>query len=542
VLTTFPSNCGNGYKHLCCPRDRAPRDCLWRGGETGGAGRACHGQCHNGELTLLFDGYGSRHCATGKQAFCCTADRYKDLVEGCQLGDCGGSCDKFPGTTEVEKQYDFGRCWNHAIHGYKRPMCCKQPLKKCHWVGKGSCGDNNCDADDVQIALSSYGSSSTACSLAGRQKSLCCDAPDHVEPFTIAPLENLFPEVPPVTDPVKWDLQILGGASGVGSGPVDADNKLQLPNIGAFGFVVIAGSPDVVSSFSKRDDSHIEFVDCISIKSTDRQTVQIYCTNDGEDSNCDQVLEGGIEGTVVRMPDNCGPGQYIVAHSLKESNTKDLPAQLVKRIAPTRPVMDLEFSYDFGLMKRSDEKVYLRIDYSNQPGYWNSIVDSPGEKRKRSLHPRDLTQRDLEKRFFSENSVAWDRKFDEVHEGDFYTDLSQSVSQDIINSEVSKCKDEYLELTSSGKCTARAKFGFTMIGTLQPFSLDQTHGFIDLSYDLDAYVKITGDVGVDTEYKRRPAHSMPTTSLGFSHPGIVSFQPTFNIDMAISADNASFSG
>lgn len=169
-------------------------------------------------------------------------------------------------------------------------------------------------------------------------------------------------------------------------------------------------------------------------------------------------------------------------------------------------------------------------------------MDSPGEKRKRSLYPRDLTQRDLEKRFFSENSVAWDLKFDQVHDGDSYTDLSQSVSQDIIKSQVSKCKDEFFKLTSSGKCTARAKFGFTMIGILQPFSLDQTHCFIDLSYDLDAYVKITGDVGVDTEYKRRPAYSMPTTSLGFSHPGIVSFQPALNIDMAISADNASFLG
>lgn len=127
-------------------------------------------------------------------------------MKSCQLGNCGGSYDSFPGTTEVEQQYDFSSCWNHAIYGYKRPMCCEQPLDKCHWVGKGSCSDNNCDADDVQIALSSYGSSSTACSLAGRQKSLCCDAPDHVEPFTIAPLENLFPEVPPVTNPVKWDL------------------------------------------------------------------------------------------------------------------------------------------------------------------------------------------------------------------------------------------------------------------------------------------------------------------------------------------------
>jgi uridylate kinase len=82
---------------------------------------------------------------------------------------------------------------------------------------------------------------------------------------------------------------------------------------------MITSSPEVVSSFSKRDDSHIKVVDYPSITLTDRQTVQIYYINDSEDSNCDQVLEGGLAGTIMRMPDNCGLSQYIVTHSLKES-------------------------------------------------------------------------------------------------------------------------------------------------------------------------------------------------------------------------------
>jgi hypothetical protein len=45
-----------------------------------------------------------------------------------------------------------------------------------------------------------------------------------------------------------------------------------------------------------------------------------------------------------------------------------------------------------------------------------------------------------------------------------------------------------------------------------------------------------------TEYKHRPAHIVPTTTHGFSHPGLISFKPTFDIDISISADNASFSG
>jgi hypothetical protein len=193
-------------------------------------------------------------------------------------------------------------------------------------------------------------------------------------------------------------------------------------------------------------------------------------------------------------------------------------------------------------MKRADEKVYLRIDYSNQPGYWSEMVDSPGEKRKRSVHPRDLSQPDLHKRFFSEDSASWGRKFDGIDDGSYYTDFSEPASEHIINEKLTQCNNEYLELTSSGQCDVKAKFGFSMVETLQPFSIDQAYGFIDSSYDLNATVKVTGDVGIDTEYKHKFAHVVPSTSYGFSHPSIISFKPTFDLDIGISAKNASFAG
>jgi hypothetical protein len=64
------------------------------------------------------------------------------------------------------------------------------------------------------------------------------------------------------------------------------------------------------------------------------------------------------------MPENCGPGAYVVAHSLRKSEDQTLPTGVAKRAASNRDVMDFEFSYDFGLMKRSDDKVQLRVDYS----------------------------------------------------------------------------------------------------------------------------------------------------------------------------------
>jgi hypothetical protein len=167
---------------------------------------------------------------------------------------------------------------------------------------------------------------------------------------------------------VQWDLQTLGGGFSNAGGGTGGSNLANDPNLGSFGFVLIAGPSDVVSLFSKRDASDIEFVDCFSLIHSERQVTRIFCSSDADDSNCDDVLQGGVDGTVVRMPDACGLGTYIVVHSLKDSDDQSLPNHLYKRKATTKTIMDLEFSYDFGLMKRADEDVYLRIDYSNMPG------------------------------------------------------------------------------------------------------------------------------------------------------------------------------
>lgn len=64
------------------------------------------------------------------------------------------------------------------------------------------------------------------------------------------------------------------------------------------------------------------------------------------------------------MPDNCGPATYVIAHALNPSEDQILPIHLAKRKLAGKPVMDLEFSYGFNLVKRSDEDVLLCIDWS----------------------------------------------------------------------------------------------------------------------------------------------------------------------------------
>jgi chitinase len=103
----------------------------------------------------------------------------------------------------------------------------------------------------------------------------------------------------------------------------------------------------------------------------------MVCTDSSDDGNCNAIFKGGVPHTVVDMPGNCGPGRYAVAVSLEPSvDHGHLKKHLVKRGLAAAPVYDFTFDYDFGVFeKRADpSNVLLRIDYSDDPGYWSEIV------------------------------------------------------------------------------------------------------------------------------------------------------------------------
>lgn len=99
---------------------------------------------------------------------------------------------------------------------------------------------------------------------------------------------------------------------------------------------------------SKRDGSHWEFFNCPKEMSEERQTVQVVCTVDGPESNCGEIFEGGVEYTVVEMPEGCGPGKYAMAVSLEVSQKwTSLPHRLEKRLGRKTRIYDFTFDYDF---------------------------------------------------------------------------------------------------------------------------------------------------------------------------------------------------
>lgn len=112
-----------------------------------------------------------------------------------------------------------------------------------------------------------------------------------------------------------------------------------------------------------------------------------------------KMLIPNFSAAILKLPDDCGPGTYSVAHSLFVSENQTFPFE--HAAASNETVLDLELSYDFALVKRDAGDVYIRVDYSNLPGYWNAVVDSAGEAKKRSTSSR------IDKRFFSPQAPSW---------------------------------------------------------------------------------------------------------------------------------------
>jgi chitinase len=214
----------------------------------------------------------------------------------------------------------------------------------------------------------------------------------------------------------------------------------KLPNDNAFGFYIMSGPEEEITSMRKRDGSHWELFDCNNNAGEKRQTIKAVCMDSSEGSNCDVVFRGGIESTIIEMPEDCGPGKYAVAWKMDPSTSHDhIRHRLVKRGLSDAPVYDLTFDYDFtSFEKRADQsKVLVRIDYSDDPGYWSSIIAAkPGskEKIKRDLEidtlfdgdhkawlehtwhkeKRELHYTELQKRWWSGNVREWWDKQREV--------------------------------------------------------------------------------------------------------------------------------
>lgn len=247
--------------------------------------------------------------------------------------------------------------------------CCPQDEAKewtnCKWHGTpGSCDDNHCDTGhQVQLATNAYGLGESCWPRFERDRVFCCDATTGESPFLPVPLEYLFPDPPSGTPDTDYKLKTDDTwGTGVKQG---ADDE---PNDSAFAFVVLTSPEELQISLDKRDGSSWEVFNCRNGLEEEEHTMQMFCTDISEDGNCDKIHLGhGVPGTILELPDGCGPFKYAVAKSMVRATDQSLPKHLEKRDYGHKPeIFDLTFDFDWRRVPRDLGDTQMRVDYSNE--------------------------------------------------------------------------------------------------------------------------------------------------------------------------------
>ncbi|KAL9030617.1 MAG: hypothetical protein Q9196_001284 [Gyalolechia fulgens] len=569
---------------LCCPLDAAPDPdkCVWRG-----SAPDCNGRCHDGEVTVQLNRWGDgKYCEDGNKAYCCEVTNDKE--NNCYWSGVGKSCNAgdtaltFAGTflgaiADVVDLFPptlLGFALEETLDALdmeleKRYCCPPEDAKKwenCHWYGEpGTCFDNHCNlGHQVQLATSAYGLGESCAPRLERDRVFCCDPTEGRPPFLPVPLENLFPH-PPQGDNIDTDFDLqVDNTWGDGK----ADTAGDEPNESSFGFVVLTSPDELQVSLDKRDGSHWELFNCNDAVSEEEQTIQMFCTDASEDSNCHKISLGhGVPGTILEMPEGCGPSKYAVAKSMMLS-TVQLPTHLAKRHYSAKPVVyDLTFDFDWRRVPRDLGSTQMRVDFSNEVGYWDSIVSKAAKsKRKRSLeelggnhkrwleeewrddvHFGGLSHAELHKRWFGSDAIAWLK-------GLFNGNIKPEFTHNVDTTFTAKLIDETWGPCPVGGADVEAKllaqalasvsvgtsFGFTLITTLdltkgldlsQSYLYFKNKGDVSATFTLDAVGKAkfsTGDIELFG------LENFPGATFGI--PKLLTVGPNFKLIGAVDAE------
>ncbi|RYN58904.1 hypothetical protein AA0114_g1804 [Alternaria tenuissima] len=580
---------------LCCPLKSTPdpKKCRWSGGQQGIEGFWCSGACHDGEIPVVSSTepyIDDEHlsCWFGFAQYCCESST-GGVNDVCGWTDeCLNLKDGRPQNSNSLKSVcgdrNFVTTKRGTCQGNKGvSYCCDKGIdtSSCYWNEGGNipiCSNSEfCSSTTSKIDQDQYGGpngdgkgdGTHECKYTIPQQmgvwswynadlAFCCDTRGMgKETINLpVPLKNLFPTPGPDSNTEKITIKVdqtMGGQITPGNSN-DPDDH-------AFGFYIMSGPEDEITTVNKRDGSHWELFDCDNTVGENRQTVKAVCTDSSENSNCDIIFRGSLEHTVVEMPSDCGPGKYAVARKMESSTTHaHIRHRLEKRGLSDAAVYDFTFDYDFTTFeKRADQSnVLVRIDYSDNPGYWDSIIEAPPGKhrRKRDLEietmfggnkkawlehawrkeKRELHYTELHKRWWSGNVKEWwdkQRDVDIKYEGvrhRVHEQFNIKIFEETLTDCAEWADDLYFKSWVEMDLDVQTAGGVTVIGKLgnlesfeESSAWFRTEGQVTAQLKFEAFGKVsfhTGDVELFG------AHNFGAT---FRVPGFVTIGPDFRI-------------
>ncbi|EIW77830.1 hypothetical protein CONPUDRAFT_145980 [Coniophora puteana RWD-64-598 SS2] len=325
------------------------------------------------------------------------------------------------------------------------------------------------------------------------------------------------------------------GAGGSASSSFDGSPSGSDPNTQPFGEVVI-DSPKESSVSTMAENSNWVLVGCHPT-SDKPQNVLAYCSKqmNATESGCSHVFKGATEHTIVSMPKSCGLGPYARIAKLEPHSDQELASQFVKEGIPAgEQLYHLQFDYAFDAIPEDNGPVYMRIDASDIPDFWDNIVDSPPERRA-WLEERGLWEgSSLDKRGWWSSFVNWIKKVTTVtiQNGGSNTfswannfNLTKLYEKDVgANAKI----EGYFDFQVNANAALKSKYGYYLQGSVVPPAVDSAYLYFDSNAQAHIDLSITGRAKASYETNR-----LQLGNFGFPGlyvPGIITLGPSLNVE------------
>ncbi|KAF9034676.1 hypothetical protein BDZ89DRAFT_1036404 [Hymenopellis radicata] len=546
----------DGSKHLvCCPTGDMPTSCTWRGDGK----RPCSPSCNDDEVLIATETCDSG----GAKGLCCKTTI--NALENCQVGDCmDPDAVQFACLIEFPYllTYDAGEPKSYCKGNKVRPICCREqpltptkPVENCAWVGTPPlCRDNFCKEGQLALIGDKKGDGDTACS-GGKKRAYCCDAAG--DSYSPVPWKDLFDTTDPsgeidsldgdaMTFTAEFDQDQDSGAGqfdsdddDVGAGTTSDMPEDENENDEAFGEVFIdSPNANAVSSLDIQANWVITSCDA---RSDQPQVALAYCTKPG-DPACSHVFIGGAENTIVQMPKSCGLGPYArVAALAPHANQSILYAHgdHQQRKRADEPVYELHFDYNFAVIPDDNGPVYMRADVTDMPDYWDTVVDSPPERREwRQKRGLPVGKPSLQKRWWG----AFTKWLDKLNTVDSDNSVSRNFhwrdKWNIFHAERScpgpPAYEASLDVTLKGKAKFDSRYGFYLQATIVPPTVKAAYLYVKADAAASATLTVEGmaKVSYDSSVVTFAQFGFP----GLYYPGLLTIGPSLEINGYISGE------
>ncbi|KAK5655844.1 hypothetical protein OQA88_5383 [Cercophora sp. LCS_1] len=423
------------YRHICCPTRAMPRSCSWS--------RCNIGVCPKGEFVLNSDPYTDREgtwpCIKGARTLCCEGNL---LFEGCMWTECDGvprlpsdppPCPDGLEYVAMRLNQPDGRRWcsnsyrrddggyGSGLHDrFQSSFCCPKKsglsATKCHWSNEGSsdsnepftwekmCKPSRCERHEIEVANALDPPPPLKMTSPGRG-SLTVRRQRYTDEWPVDPAK-LWKEYWNDPDDATVVWKYTNNHDNNNFDTVENEDPEEINGDDAYGFMMLNGPKGAIDSkFAsthtvvrrtkatprvKRElvTTNHTLIDAVFEDSG--EIIHVYCHYPVGSPECGDVWEGGVEDTIISLPDHVGEGPFArIVYMRPAAPEFQLPAhhteqRLIKRVQQN-PIYEVKIDYSFDRIEaRADSKpVNIRIDYTNLLGYWEDMTDSPPSRIKR---------------------------------------------------------------------------------------------------------------------------------------------------------------